>query len=142
MATRVSFSETSPIAAGRGRFHGPSAVVSVCCREQTPCLSPGSERPAAEVELLLQAEGVPAHAVVHTGVGMDEPQLRGHFFRAPHAIHGDALLESTRYRLSRTPARVERAGPTLGEHTEYVLAELLGYDADRIESLRAAGALG
>jgi benzylsuccinate CoA-transferase BbsF subunit len=101
-----------------------------------------SARSAAEAERLLQAAGVPAHAVVHTGVGLDEPQLRGHFLRAPHAIHGDALLESTRYRLSRTPARVARAGPTLGQDNEYVLRELLGYDADRIESLRAAGALG
>ena len=32
--------------------------------------------------------------------------------------------------------------PTVGEHSEEVLSEVLGYDADRIEALRKAGALG
>ncbi len=32
--------------------------------------------------------------------------------------------------------------PTLGEHTEEVLREVLGYDAERIEALRRGGALG
>jgi crotonobetainyl-CoA:carnitine CoA-transferase CaiB-like acyl-CoA transferase len=36
------------------------------------------------------------------------------------------------------PARA----PTVGEHNEAVLSEVLGYDADRIASLRKADALG
>ena len=32
--------------------------------------------------------------------------------------------------------------PTVGEHTEDVLREVLGYDDERIAALRAAGALG
>jgi crotonobetainyl-CoA:carnitine CoA-transferase CaiB-like acyl-CoA transferase len=32
--------------------------------------------------------------------------------------------------------------PTLGEHTDKVLAEVLEYDADTIAALRKAGALG
>jgi crotonobetainyl-CoA:carnitine CoA-transferase CaiB-like acyl-CoA transferase len=32
--------------------------------------------------------------------------------------------------------------PTLGEHTDRVLAEVLGYDADKIAALRKAGVLG
>jgi crotonobetainyl-CoA:carnitine CoA-transferase CaiB-like acyl-CoA transferase len=32
--------------------------------------------------------------------------------------------------------------PSAGQHTDEVLAEVLGYDADRIASLRATGALG
>ena len=32
--------------------------------------------------------------------------------------------------------------PALGEHTEAVLAGLLGYPADRIAALRRAGAIG
>jgi crotonobetainyl-CoA:carnitine CoA-transferase CaiB-like acyl-CoA transferase len=35
----------------------------------------------------------------------------------------------------------ERA-PTVGQHTDQVLHEVLGYDADRVAELRAAGALG
>jgi crotonobetainyl-CoA:carnitine CoA-transferase CaiB-like acyl-CoA transferase len=37
-----------------------------------------------------------------------------------------------------TPARA----PTVGEHTDTVLRDLLGYDASRLAELRAAGALG
>jgi formyl-CoA transferase len=32
--------------------------------------------------------------------------------------------------------------PTVGEHSEKVLRETLGYDADRIAALEKAGALG
>jgi crotonobetainyl-CoA:carnitine CoA-transferase CaiB-like acyl-CoA transferase len=32
--------------------------------------------------------------------------------------------------------------PTAGQHTEAVLARVLGYDAERIAKLRATGALG
>ena len=32
--------------------------------------------------------------------------------------------------------------PTAGQHTDAVLAEVLGYDAARLAELRAAGALG
>jgi crotonobetainyl-CoA:carnitine CoA-transferase CaiB-like acyl-CoA transferase len=39
------------------------------------------------------------------------------------------------------PAAAERA-PAVGEHTDRVLAEVLGYDAARIAALRACGALG
>ena len=38
--------------------------------------------------------------------------------------------------------RVNGPAPGLGEHTDAVLAEVLGLDADRIGALRAAGALG
>ena len=37
-----------------------------------------------------------------------------------------------------TPTRA----PTVGEHTDEVLHEVLGYDDDRVGELRAAGALG
>jgi formyl-CoA transferase len=42
-------------------------------------------------------------------------------------------------KLSDSPAKIERS-PTLGEHTEEILREVIGYDAAKIESLKAAGA--
>jgi crotonobetainyl-CoA:carnitine CoA-transferase CaiB-like acyl-CoA transferase len=50
-------------------------------------------------------------------------------------------VEASRFRLSRTPARTKRGGPTFGEHNFEVLTELLGYDADRVAELAAAGVL-
>lgn len=97
----------------------------------------------SELEQRLQAAGVPAHVVMHGGHALTDPQLahRGHFIRAPHALHGSAWVESTRFRLSRSPAQVARAAPVLGQDTEFVLRDLLGYTDARIAELRASGAI-
>ncbi|MES2562970.1 MAG: CoA transferase, partial [Pseudomonadota bacterium] len=42
-------------------------------------------------------------------------------------------------KLSESPAKIERS-PLLGEHTDEVLREVLGYDEHKVESLRKAGA--
>jgi formyl-CoA transferase len=43
-------------------------------------------------------------------------------------------------KLSASPARIERS-PTLGEHTDEILREVLNYDQTKINSLKSAGAL-
>ena len=43
-------------------------------------------------------------------------------------------------RLSETPGEIASRPPTLGEHTDHVLAEL-GYDAADIAALRTVGAI-
>lgn len=40
---------------------------------------------------------------------------------------------------SRTPGRIDQVGPRLGEHTDWVLAEVGGYDPAEIAQLREAG---
>jgi formyl-CoA transferase len=42
-------------------------------------------------------------------------------------------------KLSESPARIERS-PLLGEHTDQVLKEVLGYSEEKLTSLRKAGA--
>jgi crotonobetainyl-CoA:carnitine CoA-transferase CaiB-like acyl-CoA transferase len=59
----------------------------------------------------------------------------------PHPTLGEVYAENPRYRLSATPAQVTRPGPMRGQHTDYVLSEILGYSAEEIEALRAADAL-
>ncbi|MBL8250996.1 MAG: CoA transferase, partial [Candidatus Competibacter sp.] len=39
-------------------------------------------------------------------------------------------------RLSETPGRIKHLGPKLGEHTESILTDLLGMNADEIGELR------
>jgi crotonobetainyl-CoA:carnitine CoA-transferase CaiB-like acyl-CoA transferase len=101
-----------------------------------------SARPPAEAEAALQALGVPAHAVVHAGSGSD-PQLEhlGHVVTVRHHGQEDRIVERTRIDLTRTPP-VPSHVPAIGEHTEHVLRDLLGYAEDRIAGLRSAGALG
>ncbi|MFI5611632.1 CaiB/BaiF CoA transferase family protein [Amycolatopsis sp. NPDC051903] len=57
-----------------------------------------------------------------------------------HPTAGRVRALAAPIRLSDTPAQVRRVPPRLGEHNEEVLAEH-GYDAERIEALKAAGVL-
>lgn len=96
------------------------------------------------IEHKLQALGVPAHTVQTTRDMRDDPQLhhRGHFVEVPHPTLNKTYVENSRFKLSRTPACVKRAAPELGQHSDYVLKEILGYDDDRVSALVVDGVLG
>lgn len=100
-------------------------------------------QPAEHVEQRLQAAGVPAHVSSSSQDFCTDPQLahRGHLVSLPHPLHGSTTVEGPRYLLSETPGTVTRAAPLLGQDNEYVLAKLLGYSADRVAALGAAGVL-
>jgi crotonobetainyl-CoA:carnitine CoA-transferase CaiB-like acyl-CoA transferase len=101
------------------------------------------DRDGARVEALLQEAGVPAH-VAHDMPGLfADPQLRsrGHFLEIAHDIYQSTTIESSRIRLSRTPARTPERALSLGRDNRYVLETLLGYSPERIAELEACGAL-
>jgi benzylsuccinate CoA-transferase BbsF subunit len=91
----------------------------------------------------LQAAGVAAHAVQSSADLSADPQLaaRGHFVALKHPTEGETWIESSRIRLSATPARVPEIAPSLGADNEHVLRDLLGYDDERIAALAVAEAL-
>jgi formyl-CoA transferase len=74
-----------------------------------------------------------------------DPQLihRRYFREVPHPTQpgGATWIESHRPILSRTPACLERAGPTMGQHNDEVLHGQLGYSDEQIAELAVAGAL-
>ena len=96
-----------------------------------------------EAETRLQADQVPASALRSIRELYDDPQLqqRQHFVELSHPTHGTTTVEGSRFKFSRTPARVEGAAPTLGRENSYVLETLLGYSQERITELVAAGVL-
>jgi len=49
---------------------------------------------------------------------------------------GPVNLVSSPMKLSATPVRNEVAPPLLGQHTNEVLGELLGYSSEKIQQLR------
>ena len=53
-----------------------------------------------------------------------------------HPENGKVPTVANPINFSRTPIGYNQAPPNLGEHTENVLAELLGYDSDAVSKLR------
>jgi crotonobetainyl-CoA:carnitine CoA-transferase CaiB-like acyl-CoA transferase len=71
----------------------------------------------------------------------DDPQFRDRFPWIPASRLGADEIPLPVHVLGEELPVPTRA-PKVGEHTDEVLADVLGYDASRIEHLREAGALG
>jgi crotonobetainyl-CoA:carnitine CoA-transferase CaiB-like acyl-CoA transferase len=101
------------------------------------------DRPVAELEDALQAAGVPAHRVSNADDVLADPQLaaRGHFATVSQPEVGPVLVESPRTRLSHSSFVPPQPAPTLGQHNELVLKEILGLSDDDIAELVVSGAL-
>src|SRR5262249_10085578 len=87
---------------------------------------------ALAVESLLQSRGVPAYQVQNSTEAYRDPQFlgRGHFVDLDHPRLGKFTVEGPRAKLLRTPAAVRGAAPSLGQHNQYVLEEILGYSEE------------
>lgn len=96
-----------------------------------------------EVEAKLLAVGVPVHAVQNGLELARDAQLlhRGHFIELPLPGGSRTVVESARFRMSRSTASVPQVAPTFGCDNEHVLKKILGYDDDRVAQIVIAGAL-
>ncbi len=91
----------------------------------------------------LQDVGVAAHFVQDSETLTNDPQLvhRQHFRQLPHSTNGQMWVEGPKFSMSRSTSKLESAGPSYGEHTFFVLEEILNYDAEQIAELAVAGVL-
>jgi crotonobetainyl-CoA:carnitine CoA-transferase CaiB-like acyl-CoA transferase len=89
----------------------------------------------------LKKSAIPATRVNHTRELFDDPQVVANDLIAelPHSQWGRVQQTGMLTKFSATPGTIERAAPMLGEHTDEILHEYLGYSTDRIATLRAAG---
>jgi formyl-CoA transferase len=73
----------------------------------------------------------------------EEPSLRdtGTVVEVDHPKRGPYLTVGNPIKMSDSPTEVTRS-PLLGEHTEEVLRDVLGFDDRRIDEIKASGALG
>jgi len=98
-------------------------------------------RTAAEWILLGEEKNFPIAPVNTPKTLLDDPQFGDRFPLYPHGTHGaDMLPFPVKFLGERLPE--PSLAPTVGEHGERVLREVLGYDDGRIEALREAGAIG
>jgi len=91
----------------------------------------------------LEAAGVPCGPINRIDEVFADPQVRsrGTRIELPHPLAGTVPLVANPIRLSASPVRYERAPPTLGQHTDEVLAQWLGLDDAAIAGLRARSVL-
>ena len=99
-----------------------------------------SDRDADEAAVLLQGAGVSATPVLTPLlVARDEHlRARGAFLTCDHQDAGVYETFSPVWRMARRPVTETRPAPRFGEHNEYVLLEILGYDRTTIEAMTAA----
>ncbi|MCB1546407.1 MAG: CoA transferase [Hyphomicrobiaceae bacterium] len=96
-------------------------------------------RTTAEWVELLDKGGVPCGPInnLEQVFANEQVQARGMRIELPHAVAGKVPVVRSPMRLSGTPIVHEAGPPTLGQHTDEVLADVLGKSADEIARLKA-----
>ncbi|MGZ2744546.1 CaiB/BaiF CoA transferase family protein [Burkholderia stagnalis] len=91
----------------------------------------------------LEAAGVPCGPINDLDEVFENEQVvaRGMQVELPHPCGANVKLVRNPIRMSRTPPDARTAPPLLGEQTDDVLRELLGYDDARIAALKAKQAI-
>jgi CoA:oxalate CoA-transferase len=105
-----------------------------------------AEQTSAGAIAALEAQGVPAAIVRDTAAAVRDPRTfrRGETRQLEHPALGpveDVIGSGFPVRFSGARAGYESPAPWLGEHNDFVLGGLLGYPPERIDELRAAGAI-
>jgi len=87
----------------------------------------------------LEAAKVPCGAINNLAevFADDQVQARRMVDAWTHPQRDDLRLVASPLKLSATPVRKERPPPLLGQHTDEVLADVLGLSPERIAQLRA-----
>ncbi len=100
------------------------------------------QRTKHEVMRLMGDAGVPCGACLDTGEVLDDPHLKARdmIVDVDYPTRGTYQTVGCPIKLSDSPTEVTRP-PLLGEHTDALLANLCGVDAEELKRLRASGVL-
>lgn len=88
----------------------------------------------------LTSAGIPCGKInsVAEALGSEHARAREMVRTVQHPTAGEVKMLGIPFRFSDTPASIRRAPPTLGQHTEQVLRDVLNLSDARIQELRAA----
>ena len=94
-----------------------------------------------ELMAILNPLDVPCGPIMSTSDLATDEHIRGRdmYVELDHPQRGKWWNVGMPIKLSASPAKIERS-PLLGEHTDEVLTQVLGYDAAKVASLKTAGA--
>ena len=95
-------------------------------------------------QVRMRAAGVPCGLVRTVGEAIRSPEARDHALvtRIPHDVLGWVPNVRLPIRYDMTPTVDPVAAPSVGQHTDAVMRDVLGLDEARIAELRALGAFG
>ena len=96
-----------------------------------------------EAMAILNEYDIPCGPILSMKELAEEPSLRqnGTVVEIDHPTRGKYLTVRNPIKLSDSPTEVARS-PLLGEHTDEILSEVLGFDESRVRDLKNSGALG
>jgi len=91
----------------------------------------------------LEAAKVPCGAINSLGEVFADPQVqdRGMVNRWAHPVQPELKLVASPIKMSQTPVRQTLPPPLLGQHTEEVLSEVLGWSPTQTDLLRGKGVI-
>ena len=94
------------------------------------------------VELLVEAS-IPCGPVNNMERLFADPQVlhRGMIAEVPHPTIGTLRLCGVPIKYSEAPGSIRLPPPLLGEHTDEILGDVLGYSPEQVEALRRQGAI-
>ena len=99
-----------------------------------------ASRPRAEWLQRIKDDGADLiYTIVNSVADLpDDPQVRANNYitEVDHPQHGPIDMVGVPVALSETPGSIRRVAPELGEHTEEILTEVLGWDWDKVGELR------
>ena len=96
-----------------------------------------------EAMAILNENDIPCGPILSMKELAEEPSLRqtGTVVEVDHPTRGKYLTVGNPIKLSDSPTEVARS-PLLGEHTDEILSEVLGFDESGVRDLKNSGALG
>ena len=102
-----------------------------------------ASRPASEWLSALRNAGLPCGPINDVAAVFDHPQVqpRDLILEVEHPTAGPIHLTGFPYKLTDTPAELHHPPPLLGEHTEDVLTEMLGYSIEEVAQFQERGAI-
>ena len=109
---------------------------------ETKLTSWSEGRDKFEIQRAVIAAGVPSAAVQKPAERIDHDPGTSQFGLWPEVRHtkmGPVRVDGLPAHFSKTDWKIEQGGPCVGEHTDQVLSELLGYDAAEIAALHEQG---
>jgi formyl-CoA transferase len=98
-------------------------------------------RPAVEWMALCDEIGLPTGPINNIAQVLDNPQVRARQMQVEmeDEENGRIPLLASPLKIPTAPTDVRLPPPHLGQHSDTILQELLGYEADQIATLREAG---